>query len=252
MASRAGGLLLLVIAAIVPDAAAFGFSSAPTVGAQCRRGLVGANACSVRPLRAMQLRMGREDGGAGKISKPGGGSGVGNKPGQGAGDGGAGEGERGGAGVAVLTKPPDVDKVMHLLPACVLCSQPPGAPWVVPAGANHSRLRLTARYRPRSSDNCVALQANELDRKEAVDKEPIWRVLLHNDDVHTFDYVIDTIVSVVRTVTRKKAHRITMEAHKSGLATVTTTWKQLAREYSLGLQKAGLTSSIAPDKSNSC
>ncbi|MGB1598274.1 MAG: ATP-dependent Clp protease adaptor ClpS, partial [Promethearchaeia archaeon] len=146
----------------------------------------------------------------------------------------------------------DVDKVMHLLPACVLCSQPPGAPWAVPAGANHSRLRLTARYRPRSSDNSVALQANELDRKEAVDKEPIWRVLLHNDDVHTFDYVIDTIVSVVRTVTRKKAHRITMEAHKSGLATVTTTWKQLAREYSLGLQKAGLTSSIAPDKSNSC
>ena len=47
-------------------------------------------------------------------------------------------------------------------------------------------------------------QANEFDRKEQVDKEPIWRVLLHNDDVHTFDYVIDTIVSVVRTVTRKK------------------------------------------------
>ena len=41
--------------------------------------------------------------------------------------------------------------------------------------------------------------------------EPIWKVLLHNDDVHTFDYVIDTIVKVVRTVTRKKAHRITME-----------------------------------------
>lgn len=108
-----------------------------------------------------------------------------------------------------------------------------------------------ARVRP-CDEAVVWAQANEFDRKEAVDKEPIWRVLLHNDDVHTFDYVIDTIVSVVRTVTRKKAHRITMEAHKSGLATVTTTWKQLAREYSLGLQKAGLTSSIAPDKSNSC
>lgn len=95
-------------------------------------------------------------------------------------------------------------------------------------------------------------KVNDFEKKESVDKEPIWRVLLHNDDVHTFDYVIDTIVKVVRTVTRKKAHRITMEAHKSGLATVTTTWKQLAREYSLGLQKAGLTSSIAPDKSNSC
>ena len=96
------------------------------------------------------------------------------------------------------------------------------------------------------------LQANDFERKEAVDKEPIWRVLLHNDDVHTFDYVIDTMVSVVKTVTRKKAHRITMEAHKSGLATVTTTWKQLAREYSIGLQKAGLTSSIAPDKTGAC
>ena len=26
-------------------------------------------------------------------------------------------------------------------------------------------------------------------RKEDVDKEPMWRVLLHNDDVHTWDYV---------------------------------------------------------------
>lgn len=88
-------------------------------------------------------------------------------------------------------------------------------------------------------------QASDLEKKEAVDKEPIWRVLLHNDDVHTFDYVIDTIVKVVRTVTRKKAHRITMEAHKSGLATVTTTWKQLAREYSVKLRTRPL-SRLAP------
>ena len=27
------------------------------------------------------------------------------------------------------------------------------------------------------------------DRKEAVDHDKSWRVLLHNDDVHTFDYV---------------------------------------------------------------
>jgi hypothetical protein len=40
------------------------------------------------------------------------------------------------------------------------------------------------------------LQVNDFEKKESVDKEPIWRVLLHNDDVHTFDYVIDTIVKV--------------------------------------------------------
>lgn len=43
----------------------------------------------------------------------------------------------------------------------------------------------------------VVAQASDLEKKESVDKEPIWRVLLHNDDVHTFDYVIDTIVKVL-------------------------------------------------------
>lgn len=86
-------------------------------------------------------------------------------------------------------------------------------------------------------------------RKEKTEKEPNWRVLLHNDNIHTFDYVTMSIVKVVRTVTRKKAHRITMMAHASGLATVTTTWKALAEEYCKGLQRHGLTSSIAPDSS---
>lgn len=54
---------------------------------------------------------------------------------------------------------------------------------------------------------------------------------------------------VVRTVSRKKAHRITMQAHTSGVATVTTTWKAMAEEYCKGLQMQGLTSSIAPDSS---
>ena len=105
------GVLALVLVAVIPSTAAFGFSSAPVT---CRQGAFGAM-CSARRTPGLRpvsvgLRMAREDGGAGKIpSKPG--TGVGNKPGQGAGDGGAGEKERGGAGVAVLTKPPDVDKV---------------------------------------------------------------------------------------------------------------------------------------------
>jgi ATP-dependent Clp protease adapter protein ClpS len=89
----------------------------------------------------------------------------------------------------------------------------------------------------------------EVERKEQVDKEPIWRVLLHNDDVHTFDYVSMSIVKVVKTVSRKKAFKITVEAHMSGIATVTTTWKAQAKSYCMGLQKMGLTSSIAPDPS---
>ncbi|KAL1499734.1 hypothetical protein AB1Y20_012421 [Prymnesium parvum] len=86
-------------------------------------------------------------------------------------------------------------------------------------------------------------------RKEDVDKEPMWRVLLHNDDVHTWDYVIFAIVSVVKTITRKKAHRITTQVHTMGTATVTVSWKQQAKQYCLKLQQFGLTSSIAPDPS---
>lgn len=33
-------------------------------------------------------------------------------------------------------------------------------------------------------------------RKAQTEHEPSWRVLLHNDDVHTFDYVTGAIVKV--------------------------------------------------------
>lgn len=36
----------------------------------------------------------------------------------------------------------------------------------------------------------------ETKRKSKTEKEPSWRVLLHNDDVHTFDYVTGAIVKV--------------------------------------------------------
>ena len=84
-------------------------------------------------------------------------------------------------------------------------------------------------------------------RKEDVQNEPMWRLLLHNDDVHTWDYVIYAIVSTVKTITRKKAHRITTQVHTMGTATVTVTWKQQAKMYCMKMQEFGLTSSISPD-----
>ena len=56
--------------------------------------------------------------------------------------------------------------------------------------------------------------------REEVEKEGSWRVLLHNDDVHTFDYVNMAICKTVPTVTRAKAHRITVAAHTNNLAVV--------------------------------
>ncbi len=84
-------------------------------------------------------------------------------------------------------------------------------------------------------------------QKEKLTNEGMWRVLLHNDEIHTFDYVTHSIVKTVKQLTRKKAHEITIETHSAGQATVIVVWKDLAEGYCLGLQRQGLTASIAPD-----
>ena len=83
--------------------------------------------------------------------------------------------------------------------------------------------------------------------KEDISMDANWKVLLHNDDVHTFEYCTGAICSVVRTIKRKKAHTITVQCHSMGTAVVTQTYKQKAKEFCLGLQKYGLTSSISPE-----
>lgn len=111
-------------------------------------------------------------------------------------------------------------------------------------GGQRERERQTGRSATIAKPKPKAKPKN----REEVDNEPMWRVLLHNDDVHTWDYVIFAITSVVKTVTKKKAHKITTTVHTQGTATVTVTWKQLAKQYCLKLQGFGLTSSISPDK----
>jgi len=83
--------------------------------------------------------------------------------------------------------------------------------------------------------------------KEQFDKEKWWRVLLHNDDIHTFEYVTSCLTRVVQHLTRRKAYNITWEAHSSGKATVACVWKSLAEQQCVKLQQLGLTVSIAPD-----
>ena len=80
------------------------------------------------------------------------------------------------------------------------------------------------------------------------EKEDVWRVVLHNDEVHTFNYVIRGLCKVVGTLDRKASFEICVECHGVGKATVTKTWKKQAEQFCLGLQRQGLTASICPDK----
>mmetsp|Transcript_2829 Transcript_2829/g.5136 ORF Transcript_2829/g.5136 Transcript_2829/m.5136 type:complete len:210 (-) Transcript_2829:18-647(-) len=85
-----------------------------------------------------------------------------------------------------------------------------------------------------------------IENREKLVSAEEWRVILHNDDIHTFEYVTECIANTVRTVPKSKAYWIACEAHSNEIACVTETWKSMAKSYSLQLQKLGLTSSIAP------
>ena len=83
------------------------------------------------------------------------------------------------------------------------------------------------------------------DQDEEIEEQ--WRVVLHNDEVHTFNYVIQSLCKIIGTVDRKRAFDICVLTHGSGKATITKTWKAQAMKYCLGMQRQGLTASIAPE-----
>ncbi|HZU77605.1 MAG TPA: ATP-dependent Clp protease adaptor ClpS [Dehalococcoidia bacterium] len=77
---------------------------------------------------------------------------------------------------------------------------------------------------------------------------PPWRVMLHNDDVNTFEHVIASLLKTVPSLSPEDATAITMEAHFNGVALVIVTPKERAEFYRERLEACGLTSTIEPDE----
>ena len=93
----------------------------------------------------------------------------------------------------------------------------------------------------------IVIDKTDTEMEEEDTPEEMWRVVLHNDEVHTFNYVIRSLQKVMGTLDKKKAFDICTVTHGQGQATVETCWKEQAMKYCLGLQRQGLTASIAPD-----
>lgn len=92
------------------------------------------------------------------------------------------------------------------------------------------------------------IDKTETKVEEKKNKEEMWRVVLHNDEVHTFNYVVRSLTKVIGTLDRKAAFEICVQTHGIGKATITKTWKKQAEQFCLGLQRQGLTVSISPDE----
>ncbi len=77
---------------------------------------------------------------------------------------------------------------------------------------------------------------------------PRYRVLLHNDDYNSMEYVVQTLMKTVAGMTQPQAVNIMMEAHTNGIALVITCAFEPAEFYSETLKNHGLTSTIEPDE----
>ncbi len=99
----------------------------------------------------------------------------------------------------------------------------------------------------KKSLSTIVIDKTDTQMEEDETPEEMWRVVLHNDEVHTFNYVIRSLQKVMGTLDKKKAFDICTVTHGQGQATVTSCWKEQAMKYCLGLQRQGLTASIAPD-----
>ncbi len=77
---------------------------------------------------------------------------------------------------------------------------------------------------------------------------PRYRVLLHNDDFNSMEYVVQTLMTTVPSLTQPQAVDIMMEAHTNGTALVITCAQEHAEFYCETLKNHGLTSTIEPDE----
>lgn len=77
---------------------------------------------------------------------------------------------------------------------------------------------------------------------------PRYRVLLHNDDFNSMEYVVQVIMTTVPSITQPQAVSIMMETHNNGLALVITCALEHAEFYCETLKSHGLSSTIEPDE----
>ena len=88
-----------------------------------------------------------------------------------------------------------------------------------------------------------------LTRQETVRKHaPNYKVLLHNDDFNSMEYVVQTLMQTVSSLTQPQAVDIMMEAHNSGLALVITCAQEHAEFYCEMLRNHGLSATMEPDE----
>lgn len=88
---------------------------------------------------------------------------------------------------------------------------------------------------------------------EDIALEPPWRVIIHNDDVTTFEFVINVLVSIFG-LSGEIAEHIALTAHITGMAHVCTRPRREAQtlvykaHFAARLEDFPLTFTLEPDE----
>lgn len=75
---------------------------------------------------------------------------------------------------------------------------------------------------------------------------PLYKVLIHNDDVNTMDHVVGALMRVFK-LERQACERIMVEAHKNGLALCAVEPFEQAELHRDQLRSFSLVSTIEPE-----
>ncbi|UHO40031.1 ATP-dependent Clp protease adaptor ClpS [Chryseobacterium capnotolerans] len=75
------------------------------------------------------------------------------------------------------------------------------------------------------------------------DTDEVYKLVLHNDDVHTFDYVIDSLIEICKH-TLEQAEQCTILVHYKGKCTVKTGSLDILKPMHEKLLSRELTSEI--------
>lgn len=86
----------------------------------------------------------------------------------------------------------------------------------------------------------------DFDRETLERVLPPWRVVLHNDDVNSMDYVVRSLLRCVPSLTPEEAVEVMLRAHERGEATVIRCPKEAAEHYRARLESCRLTATIEP------
>lgn len=99
------------------------------------------------------------------------------------------------------------------------------------------RQRTIMPETPTATEPVVDEQARQL---------PPYRVLLHNDDVNSFEHVIRTILKLTP-LNEQQAFERTLEAHQRGVSLLLVTHRERAELYVDQFATFGLTVTCEPD-----